>query len=155
MAQIIQSPSPLRAGFSVFLGGSIEMGKALNWQTQIEKELAGLEILIFNPRRDEWDPSWGPDGNDPHFREQVEWELSALEKANIIVLYFDPATHAPISLLELGLFGRTGKMIVCCPAGFWRKGNVDIVCQRYAIQQVDSLDELVSAVIARATAYRP
>jgi hypothetical protein len=84
---------------------------------------------------------------DPNFREQVEWELTALEKADLIAMYFDPATKSPVSLLELGLFARTGKMIVCCPEGFWRKANVDIVCENYGVKQVESLDDLTDLVI--------
>jgi hypothetical protein len=57
-------------------------------------------------------------------------------------MYFDPATKSPISLLELGLFAKTGKLIVCCSEGFWRKGNVDIVCKRYGVMQVENLDKL-------------
>jgi hypothetical protein len=148
MAKIIKAPHPLQDGFSVFLAGSIAMGTAEHWQTRVEQELAKTEILIFNPRRDDWDSSWVQSRDNPQFREQVEWELAAMEKATLIAMYFDPATKSPVSLLELGLFGRSSKMIVCCPDGFWRKGNVDVVCQRYAIKQVNSLDELASAIIA-------
>ena len=35
--------------------------------------------------------------------------------------------RAPITLLELGLFARSGKLIVCCPDGYWRKGNIEVV----------------------------
>ena len=149
MAKIIKAPQPLEGGFAVFLAGSIERGAAENWQARIERELSGLDILIFNPRRDEWDDSWESRQDNPQFREQVEWELSAQEQADTIAMYFAPETKAPISLLELGLFGRTGKMIVCCPEGFWRKGNVDIVCQRYGIEQVDSLNKLVECLIKK------
>jgi len=69
----------------------------------------------------------------------------------LIIMYFESNTQSPISLLELGLFGRrvpvrdtrrrsTHRMVVCCPDGFWRKGNVDIVCNRYGIQQFEDLD---------------
>jgi len=119
------------------------MGVAENWQARVEKGLSESGVIIFNPRRDDWDSSWVQAKDNPQFREQVEWELSAMEKANVIAMYFDPETKSPISLLELGLFGSTGKMIVCCPSGFWRKGNVDIVCERYHIKQVDSLDDLI------------
>lgn len=45
-------------------------------------------------------------------------------------------------MLELGLFAQYGsKLIVCCPDGFYRKGNIDIVCERYKITQVPSLKE--------------
>ncbi len=151
MATIIKAPHPLREGFSVFLAGSIAMGRADNWQTRVEKALSESEIIIFNPRRDVWDASWAQRMDNPPFREQVEWELEALEKANVIAMYFDPDTKAPISLLELGLFCQTGKVIVCCPSGFWRKGNVDIVCHRYGVKQVATLEELVSCVLERVT----
>jgi hypothetical protein len=64
-------------------------------------------------------------------------------------MYFDPNTKSPISLLELGLFAKSGKMIVCCPNGFWRKGNVDIVAQRHGIQCVNTLEELIREVQQR------
>lgn len=58
-------------------------------------------------------------------------------------MYFDPNTKSPISLLELGLHAREQKLIVLCPEGFWRKGNVDVVCEYYGINQVDTFDELI------------
>jgi len=61
-------------------------------------------------------------------------------------MYFDKNTKSPITLLELGLFARSGKLVVCCPDGFWRKGNVAIVCERYRVQQVDSLEQLIHKV---------
>ena len=151
MAKIIKPPSPLQDGFSVFLAGSIELGNAGNWQTFIEDELSGTDILIFNPRRENWDPSWLQSQTNPKFREQVEWELNALEKANIIAMYFEPDTRSPVSLLELGLFARSGRMIVCCPEGFWRKGNVDIVCKTYGVKQVGSLRDLSKHIVRSAS----
>ena len=58
-------------------------------------------------------------------------------------MYFDPETKSPITLLELGLYARSGKLVVCCPHGFWRRGNVDIVCDRYGVDQVKLLDTLI------------
>jgi hypothetical protein len=40
------------------------------------------------------------------------------------------------------------KAIVCCPEGYWRKGNVDVICQRYGITQVESLYDLARALVA-------
>lgn len=140
------APLPAQAGFSVFLAGSIEMGAATRWQEQLEADLADCNLLIFNPRRDAWDSSWEQSIDNPRFREQVEWELGALEQASLVAMYLDPATRAPISLLELGLFAHSGKVIVCCPNGFWRKGNVDIVCARYGVRQVETLTALTEAI---------
>jgi hypothetical protein len=82
----------------------------------------------------------------------VEWELAGLERADVVVIYLAPGTKSPISLLELGLHaGRNPhKVVACCPDGFWRKGNVDIVCHRYGVQQVSSLGELVDTILQRA-----
>jgi hypothetical protein len=44
--------------------------------------------------------------------------------------------------LELGLFAHSGKIRVICPSGFWRKGNVDIVCQYYNIPLYENFDDL-------------
>lgn len=54
-----------------------------------------------------------------------------------------------LGLLELGLFARSGKMVVCCPPGFYRRGNVEIVCARFGIEFVGSLEELRAAVLKK------
>lgn len=155
MTEIIKPPMPIPNGFSVFLAGSIELGSAGNWQTFVEQELSGIDIVILNPRRDNWDSSWSQDKTNPTFREQVEWELSALETATIIAMYFEPGTKSPVSLLELGLFAGSGKMVVCCPEGFWRKANVDIVCEKYGVHQVDSLNDLSKYIVRIASENGP
>ncbi len=147
---IIKSPYPISGiehKFSVFLAGSIEMGAAENWQERIERELHGMEnICILNPRRDDWDSSWKQEIEDPQFNEQVNWELNAMERADLIVFYFSPETKSPVSMLELGLFARSGKILVCCPEGFWRKGNVDIVCERYGVRQIKSIETIIDYI---------
>lgn len=147
---ILKPPHNLNAiqnKFSVFLAGSIEMGIAENWQQKIEKALETIDdICILNPRRDDWDASWKQSIENAQFNEQVNWELDGLEKANMIVFYFSPETKSPVSMLELGLFARTGKLMVCCPEGFWRKGNIDIVCKKYNIKQVNTLEEIITKI---------
>jgi len=131
---------------SLFLAGSIEMGKAIDWQKTIEKELKDYNGNIFNPRRDDWDSSWQQDIKNDQFREQVEWELEALENSDYILMYYAPNTISPISLLEMGLHAKSGKMIVCCPDGYERKGNVDIICKKYGIPIVDNIDNLINMI---------
>lgn len=149
MAYILKAPKPTPASIafkpSIFLAGSIDMGSAVDWQTRVEQELANYDVVIYNPRRDDWDSSWVQDISNRPFREQVEWELTHLEECDLILVYFDPHGAAPITLLELGLFGipENERIIVCCPNGYWRKGNVDIVCERYGIKQVPTLDDLI------------
>jgi hypothetical protein len=145
----IQAPNELitKNGYiSVFLGGSIEMGKAEDWQKVLIKALSDKQIIFLNPRRNDWDSTWEQKITNPEFKLQVTWELTALEFSDVIVMYFDPNTKSPISLLELGLHAKSKKLIVFCPEGFWRKGNVDIVCEKYGITQVDSVDELIKTL---------
>lgn len=148
-AVVVTAPEPLVSApntTSIFLAGSIEQGAAADWQRALIGALADAPVTIFNPRRARWDASWPQSAADPRFREQVQWELDALERADVIAMYLDPATRAPVSLLELGLFARSKRMVVCCPDGFWRKGNVEIVCERYDVDTVGSLDELAREV---------
>lgn len=146
MAQVIKPPHPIDIPVglkSVFLAGSIEMGQAEDWQRCFVQAFVDEQVVILNPRRDDWDSSWVQQIENHQFRGQVKWELAGQEQADVIAMYFSPDTKAPITLLELGLFARSGKVIVCCPPGFWRKGNVDVVCRRYGVKQVADLQTLI------------
>ncbi|AWK03379.1 hypothetical protein HYN56_03720 [Flavobacterium crocinum] len=149
MKRIFRSPEeiPLQNDVkTIFLAGSIEMDKAINWQLHCEEQLQD-KYIIFNPRRKEWDSSWSQTIENPNFKEQVNWELNALEKADIIIMYFVANTMSPISLLEFGLYAQSKKMKVVVEEDFWRKGNIDIVCERYGVEQFKTLDELVQNLL--------
>jgi hypothetical protein len=148
---VLKPPTPLRLDGrpSVFLAGSIEMGLAELWQARVESALGDLDVLILNPRRDEWDAGWQQTIHHSQFREQVEWELAALEQATLVAMYFAPDTKAPITLLELGLSAHGGRLIVCCPDGYWRKGNIEIVCARYGVPLVEELEALIAMLRER------
>lgn len=151
MATVLKPPTPLPQTFSqpsLFLAGSIEMGRAELWQDTVAAALRDEPLTILNPRRDDWDASWEQSSANPPFVAQVTWELDAQERADLIAMYFAPETYAPITLLELGLFAASGKLLVCCPPGYWRKGNIDVVCARYGIPQLPTLSELCGAIVA-------
>ena len=135
---------------SVFLAGSIEQNKAEDWQVRMIDELRDEEFcVVYNPRRKNWNPDLPQTIDNEQFYEQVTWELHRLDISTIVPMYFQPGTMSPITLLELGLYADSGKLIVCCPEGFWRKGNVDIICEKYGIEQVDTLEELTARVKQR------
>jgi nucleoside 2-deoxyribosyltransferase len=146
--QEIQSPNSFAKidKISVFLGGSIEMDTAEKWQDRLKSDLSETDVVLLNPRRNDWDNSIVQRAYDPSFSEQVNWELDAIDSADLIVFYFDPNTKSPITLMELGLFANSGKVIVCCPDGFWRKGNVEIVCSRSEVPLVNTYEQLVSCL---------
>lgn len=134
---------------TVFLAGSIEMGSAADWQTELVSALGSRHVTILNPRREDWDASWRQSIHEPKFREQVEWELDGLERADLIAMWFEPQTHAPITLLELGLVARMDKLVVGCPDGYWRKGNIEIVCSRFGIPLTTDWNAFVAIVCAK------
>ena len=142
------TPFPRDDGkLSIFLAGSIENGKAMDWQSILIEKLSPYEINVFNPRRENWDATITQTKDDPILSEQINWELDALETAVLIVMYLDPNTKSPISLLELGLFAARPKMVVCCPDGFYRKGNVDIVCDRHGIPYTNDISTFIDKIV--------
>lgn len=131
---------------TVFLAGSIEQDKAKKWQNKVIRWLAPTPVQILNPRRKEWDAGWECRASNPNFNEQVMWELNAMEHADIIIMYFDPSTMSPITLLELGLYADSHKLHVCCPDGFWRKGNVEIICRENTIPMYETVELLATMI---------
>lgn len=141
---IIKAPNVYPTdGLRIFLAGSIEMGAAELWQDRVAHKLDRSDLRILNPRRDNWDSSWAQSIDNPQFYEQVTWELEGLEGAELVLFYFDPNTKSPITLLELGLC-KNQRSIVCCPMGFWRRGNVEVVCHRYGIPLVAEIDDFIA-----------
>lgn len=140
------APEPIRdrvfSRLSVFLAGTIDMGNSVNWQAEAAYKLTD-QFNVFNPRRKDWNSSWQQKITNPQFKEQVDWELDGLDQADYILMYFLPGSQSPITLLELGLYAETGKLHVVCPEGFHRKGNVDIVCDRFGIPLYTNLDDAI------------
>mmetsp|Transcript_20188 Transcript_20188/g.29962 ORF Transcript_20188/g.29962 Transcript_20188/m.29962 type:complete len:155 (-) Transcript_20188:87-551(-) len=126
---------------SVFLAGTIDMGNSEDWQKTVVDECCEKDVVFYNPRRKDWNSEWEQKIGDNKFTEQVEWELESLENVDLILMYLAPGSKSPISMLELGIFAKTDKLVVCCPDGFWRKGNIDIVCRKYGIKQVEGLKD--------------
>jgi Nucleoside 2-deoxyribosyltransferase like len=146
--RIIYPPNPIPpSSISIFLAGTIDMGNSADWQQMFIENITPFceskEIVILNPRRKAWNNDWLQSIDNEPFREQVEWELDGLEQATYIVLFLEKNSKSPISLLELGLFADSQKLLVCCENGFWRKGNVDIVCQRKGIKMFDNLEAII------------
>jgi len=128
---------------SVFLAGSIEMGKAEPWQKDLDQKLSDLPIAVYNPRRKDFDETLRQHIDEPVFKEQVDWESKYLKKSTVIALYLQPGTVSPISLYELGRYAESRKVIVCCPDGFGKKGNVQIACSDHNILLVETPDDFV------------
>lgn len=88
----------------LFLGGGIS--NCPNWQLDIV-ELLNIypRLTIFNPRRNDYDPTV-EEG-------QICWEFKHLAESDIIVFWFPHETVCPITLFELGKWlTRTDKTII-------------------------------------------
>lgn len=130
----------------LFLGGTIDNGFSHNWQKDVISKLEKESVIIFNPRRTgHFDAS-----DEIEFAEQVDWELTCLENSEYVMMYFAPGSKSPISLLELGMISQRNpaNLFVCCPEGYWKKFNVDKVCERYGIEQFSTLDEITNHLIS-------
>lgn len=143
----------LSSSLSIFLAGTIDMGNSVDWQTEFTKglELTGYDLTVLNPRRPEWDSSWAQDISNESFRGQVEWELDHIDEADFVVMNFLPDSQSPITLMELGyIAGKNDswtEALVCCPPGFWRRGNVQVICARH---QIAIFDDMLSLHVALA-----
>jgi hypothetical protein len=142
----VQAPKPwAKDRFTIFLAGAIDGGAADNWQTQVVKALADYNVTILNPRRDDWDNSWGTTLEDDRFREQVAWEHHGLETADFRTFVFLEDSKAPVTMLELGeQSDKDG--IVCCPEEFYRSGNVEMTAILNKLPIVDTVEDMIQAI---------
>ena len=126
---------------SVFLAGTIDSGNSLNWQDKTIIDLINLgvkDLEVYNPRREHWNPN--PSKEDMEY--QIKWEQDHLDKANIIAMVLLDDSKSPISLLEIGLYAKTGKLIVFCTPNFYRWDNVRLTCKKYHIELVQDTHPL-------------
>lgn len=132
---------------NVFLAGTIDNGASEDWQQVATNYiLHNSDYNVMNPRREDWDSSWEQSINDDRFRQQVEWELDALEYCEKILMHFEASSMSPITLLEFGLYANSNKLVVSCPKSFWRVGNIEVVCSRHDIPLFDNLHEALKRI---------
>lgn len=119
-----------------------------SWRATLTSALAHLPVTILDPVNKNWDGSWKESASFQPFKTQVEWELEGLERADIVVVYFGKQEKAPITMMELGLsIGRQKRVIVGCEDGFYKKGNIDIVCQRANVDVLSGVEEVIKTVV--------
>lgn len=140
--KIIKPNSPIQVidGISIFLAGTIDNGKSIDWQLEMEDILKDYNVTLLNPRRD----NWNPNSSRAEMVKQINWEMDNLDKCDVIFMNILEESLSPITLLELGLYANSGKMIVSCHEEFWRKINVDVVCDRFNIPRYDNFDDAIT-----------
>lgn len=142
-------PPPQPIGYiDIFLSGSIEMGAAEDWQRTVINRFKHEKIRFLNPRRNDWDPTKDPSKpeDEKYITDQILWELRAMESADYVVCYYDPATKSPVTLFETGLHMKEKIPFVCCSPDYWRYLNIKISCKFYKVNLVHTLNELIDNI---------
>ena len=121
----------------VFLAGTIDNGNSVDWQSEVIDHIdSDKSVEIYNPRRH----NWNTNPSTEEMEAQIKWEQYHLDQADIIVLVLWDNSKSPISLLELGLYANTGKLIVFCTPNFYRYDNVRLTCEKYDIPLIKNTD---------------
>ncbi|KAL8285820.1 hypothetical protein RB597_002750 [Gaeumannomyces tritici] len=165
MAQVIKAPGrePIDdAQKVVYLAGMTSPPDA-DWRDELADALSHLRhVTIADPFRPDWDAEWEEEMSPKSFTDHVRWELDMQERADVLVIHFGGRLDAasfegrtnggaalgelpktPVSLLELGLRAGSGRRcMVVCNDGYWRRGNVLLVCERYGIPVFPSIGKL-------------
>ena len=123
----------------IYLSGAM-LGS--DWQSKFIKKLGDLRVDVFSPRYPSSHIASVPDGI-------FEWEMDHMSIANVIAFYFSPEDSCSSALMALGMYAKTDRVIVCCEDTFEHKGDIDALCEREDVPQVDSLKTLIKATIAR------
>ena len=114
---------------SIFLAGTIDNGDSSNWQEELIEKCKDLNVTFFNPRRKEWNP----EATTFDLEYQIKWEQKHLDNADLIIMCLLDNSKSPISLLEMGLYAQSRKLIVFCNPEFYRWDNVRFTCDKYNI----------------------
>lgn len=127
----------------IFLAGTIDMGNSRDWQTEIYDRFSEMNgrYILFNPRQENWDAT-----RPGEMDYQVKWELDHLEDADMIIMYILGTSKSPISLLEMGLHAKSGKMYVICEKDFYRYDNVRITCDYYEVPLYNDLESFLDTL---------
>lgn len=125
----------------IFLEGSMEVNSSNNWRKQVITKLNN-KYFIFDPTNNNHDNL-----NQKDMKSHIKWELGALNLADKIILNFLPDALSPISLVELGLYVSTTKLVVVCPKKFYKSRYVYTLCKTYntpVFKEIDRALHLLS-----------
>ncbi len=122
-----------RSGIKIFLGGSIDLGNAPDWNKNvikfIEKFWTEINITLYNPRRP---GEFNPDDEV----EQAAWSISMLNIADYILLYLTGDGASPISTLELGMFIKDPRLFLSINEEYSRKEIIEYHYNCFGIGQI-------------------
>lgn len=125
---------PKEKGNYIFLAGSIDNRYFGNWRKKVIEKIGDTNIIL-DPTNKNHDKL-----SDEEMKLHIQWELDALVKADRILLKFLSDSKSPISLLELGLYVASNKLIVVCPKEFYQSRYVYTLCEKYNTPIFDNIN---------------
>lgn len=125
----------------IFLAGSMAAKSEINWRQTVVDELQESYHFLdpTNPNHDTLE--------DLEMRKHIKWELDELKKADYIIMNFLPDSLSPISMVELGMYIATNKLIVVCPKEFYKWRYIDTLCKEYNTPIFNQLEEVLTGDI--------
>ncbi len=123
---------------SIFLAGSMAIGDRMNWRTRA--------INTFEKRYHLFDPTnvHHADLNDSEMSKHIKWEWEALKHSDAILFNFNAESKSPISLLELGMYIRSEKIVVVCPKEFYQSHYIETLCSEEQVPLFQSIEEVLN-----------
>lgn len=123
----------------LFLAGSMDLERGSTWRSFLIMKLSDNENFHFlDPTNKNHDIL-----TDGEMEAHVGWELQAMKMSDRIVLNFLTDSLSPISLIELGMYVASNKMVVVCPLEFYKRKYIETLCNTYQTPIVSSLDEVI------------
>ncbi len=151
MKNIVETPLDPEASYqdrcektTLFLAGTIDDGNSYNWQADVISKLSDSNLIIYNPRRDNWNKT----ATEQDIINQIDWEQDKILDSDYILFNFLPDSISPITLLELGQCLEMSEnlqmtVLVCCPKEYFRYINVKHMCSRYCVSFFENLDSII------------
>ena len=131
-------PLNVQGNQSLFLAGSMAINVINNWRQDVVNQLDD-GYHLFDPTNNNHDKL-----NDIQMTKHIKWELDALKMADKIILNFLPYAKSPISLVELGMYVSTNKLIVICPKEFYQSRYVHVLCEQYDTPLFQNINDALS-----------
>ena len=125
---------------SIFLAGSMDTQLSHNWRKQVmDAYLGGYNF--FDPTNSNYKKL-----NAFDMKLHIQWELDALAMSDKILLNFLPDALSPISLVELGLYVASNKLIVVCPKEFYKSSYVHALCEKYSTPMFNKINTALTTL---------
>lgn len=125
----------------IFLAGSMVTEPEVNWRQTVVNNLQESYHFL-----DPTNPNHNSLG-DVEMREHIKWEFNGLRIADYIILNFLPDSLSPISMVELGMYIATRKLIVVCPKEFYKWRYIDTLCKEYNTPIFNQLEDVLNGGI--------